>query len=54
VKLSDAQVQALQRARDQERIRAEQKRQLWADHASRLKAIEAKLKPTQMKIMSGL
>jgi len=54
VKLSDAQVQALQRAREQERIRAEQKRQLWAEHESRLMAIEAKLKPTQLRIISGM
>jgi len=54
VKLSDAQVQALQRAREQERIGTEKKRQLWADHEGRLKTIEAKLKPAQLRIMSGL
>ena len=54
VQLSDAQVQALQKAREQERIRAEKKRQLWAEHEDRLKAIAAKLQPAQLRIMSGL
>ena len=54
VKLSDAQAQALSRAREQERARAEQRRQIWAAHDGRMNAITAKLKAPQLKIMSGL
>jgi len=48
------QAQALQRAREQERVRAEKKRELWAAHEQRMQAITAKLEPSQLKIMSGL
>jgi hypothetical protein len=54
VRLSEEQTQALQRARAQERTRVERRRQLWAEHESRLQKIEAQLKPAQMGIMSGL
>ena len=54
VKLSEAQAQALLRAREQERTRAERRRQIWAEHDSRMEAITAKLKAPQLKIMSGL
>lgn len=54
VKLSNAQAQVLLRAREQEKARAEQRRQIWATHEDRMNAITAKLKTPQLKIMSGL
>ena len=54
VKLSGAQAQALSRAREQERVRAEKRRQIWIAHEDRMNAITAKLKAPQLKIMSGL
>lgn len=54
VKLSGAQAQALSRAREQERVRAEKRRQIWVAHEGRMNAITAKLKTPQLKIMSGL
>lgn len=54
VKLSEAQARALAAAREQERARRAKSRQLWAAHAARLQAIEAKLKPAHLRISSGI
>lgn len=52
--LSAAQASALAVARERDRTRKAISRQLWAAHAARLQAIEAKLKPSQLKIAGGI
>ena len=54
VRLSEAQAETLRRSREQDRARAEKRRQIWAEHDSRMDAISAKLKKSQLAIMSGL
>jgi len=54
VKLSEAQAQALMRARQQELARAEKRRQIWAEHNSRMDAITSKVKARGLTSMSGL
>jgi hypothetical protein len=54
VKLSEAQAQALMRARQQEKARAEKRRQIWAEHERRMDAITSKVKGQGLKIISGL
>ncbi len=54
VKLSEAQAEMLRRSREQDRARAEKRRQIWAEHDSRMDAINARLKKPQLTIMSGL
>jgi len=53
-KLTEAQASALAAARERDRARKAKSRQLWAAHAARLNAIEAKLKPSQLRIAAGL
>ena len=53
-KLSEAQTAALAVARERDRVRKAKSRQLWAAHAARLQAIEAKLKPSQLRIAGGI
>jgi len=53
-KLTEAQASALAVARERDRARKVKSRQLWAAHAARLNAIEAKLKPSQLRIAAGL
>ena len=53
VKISEAQAEVLRRSREQDRIRAEKRRQIWAEHNSRMDAITAKLKKPQLTIMSS-
>jgi hypothetical protein len=53
-KLSEAQTAALVVARERDRVRKAKSRQLWAAHAARLQAIEAKLKPSQLRIAGGI
>jgi soluble lytic murein transglycosylase-like protein len=53
-KLSEAQASALVVARERDRTRKAKSRQLWAAHAARLQAIEAKLKPAQLRIAGGI
>jgi hypothetical protein len=53
-RLSEAQASALVVARERDRARKAKSRQLWAAHAARLQAIEAKLKPSQLRIAGGI
>jgi hypothetical protein len=53
-KLSEAQAGALVVARERDRTRKAKSRQLWAAHEARLQAIEAKLKPAQLRIAGGI
>jgi hypothetical protein len=53
-KLTEAQASALVVARERDRARKAKSRQLWAAHSARLQAIEAKLKPAQLRIAAGL
>jgi hypothetical protein len=53
-RLSEAQASALVVARERDRTRKAKSRQLWAAHEARLQAIEAKLKPAQLRIAGGI
>ncbi len=53
-KLTEAQASALVLAGERDRARKAKSRQLWAAHSARLNAIEAKLKPSQLRIAAGL
>ena len=54
LKLSETQALALRRAREAERFRAENRRQMWAEHTARLNVIAGKIKPARLNIMTGL
>lgn len=53
MKLPDSQAQPSLIAREQERIRAERRREIWAEHNARMDAIAARLKAPQLRIMRG-
>jgi hypothetical protein len=54
VKLSDTQARALEAARQRETLRRAASRKLWAEHDTRLRAIEGKLKRSQLSIAAGI